>query len=155
VLYAARASAASPVQAALLHQLRRAAEDEVSGASEGDIYGAARDALAALEVLLSERPGGWFFGGVPSSSSGVTDEEEEEKVEERVEVGGPTFFDASVFAYTHLLLDDRMGWVDRRLPTILEGFPALVAHRTRLLERCWGGQGSSAAVEDSALWEKI
>jgi metaxin len=47
----------------------------------------------------------------------------------------PGLFDASVFAYTHLLLDDSLGkgWVDTRLRDALKERKRLVTHRDRIL----------------------
>jgi len=49
----------------------------------------------------------------------------------------PGEFDASVFAYTHLLLDEGMGWEERRLGGVVGGLRNLVAHRGRVFERCF------------------
>lgn len=45
----------------------------------------------------------------------------------------PGLFDASVFAYTHLLLDEHLGWSNRRLRDGLAEHTNLVDHRERLL----------------------
>jgi metaxin len=51
----------------------------------------------------------------------------------------PGLFDASVFAYTHLLLIEEgeeglgEGWVDGRLRELVVGRKALRAHRERIL----------------------
>jgi metaxin len=47
----------------------------------------------------------------------------------------PGLFDASVFAYTHLLLDDSLGkgWVDTRLRDALKERKRLVTHRDRIV----------------------
>ncbi|WYZ41646.1 hypothetical protein EsH8_V_000541 [Colletotrichum jinshuiense] len=124
-LYIEPASNNPVVRLALAHQVRSAAETEVLKATRAAVvdparvYADARAALEALAALLGESPaggkdgqGGWFFG-----------------------CDGPTLFDASVFAYTHLLLDEEFGWVDRTLPAILEQFPVLVRHRERLAAR--------------------
>jgi metaxin len=47
----------------------------------------------------------------------------------------PGLFDASVFAYTQLLLDDDLGWKQNRLAQHLRRHENLVQHRQRLLER--------------------
>jgi len=68
-----------------------------------------RDALRALSELLGKDE--WFFGS------------------ERAEL-----FDASVFAYTHLLLDDTLEWGDNHLGRELkESCTNLVQHRERML----------------------
>ncbi|KAK0728462.1 hypothetical protein B0T26DRAFT_738798 [Lasiosphaeria miniovina] len=147
-LYVAPASSSLWVQATLRHQLRRAAEAEIlktsssaggGGASaatpilvdESAMYAGARDALDALADLLAESETGWFFGA-PS----------------------PSLFDASVFAYTHLmrrLLDggaDGEG-EDLKIPARLgalvrdAGTGELESHRSRLLEMLWPGESLS------------
>jgi len=50
---------------------------------------------------------------------------------------GPTVFDAAVFAYTNVLLDERLAWGDARLTEVVRAFEALVAHRERILGRYW------------------
>ncbi|KAL4960272.1 putative mitochondrial outer membrane protein (Sam35) [Aspergillus stella-maris] len=46
----------------------------------------------------------------------------------------PGLFDASVFAYTHLILDQNMGWKYNNLEQSLSQHTNLVQHRDRLLE---------------------
>lgn len=46
----------------------------------------------------------------------------------------PGLFDASVFAYTHLILDKKMGWKYNRLEQLLLQHSNLVEHRERLLK---------------------
>ena len=46
-------------------------------------------------------------------------------------------FDAAVFAYTNVLLDERLAWGDARLTEVVRAFEALVAHRERILGRYW------------------
>ncbi|KAK2065480.1 hypothetical protein LY76DRAFT_558979 [Colletotrichum caudatum] len=124
-LYVRPASRNPLVRLALAHQVRSAAEAEVLRSTRAvavdpaRVYADARAAFEALAALLDENGGGgggegWFFG-----------------------CREPTLFDASVFAYTHPLLDGDLGWADRTLPDILAGFPGLVRHRERLLERCF------------------
>ena len=69
----------------------------------------AEDAFDALETLLGEDE--WFFR------------------QQR-----PTLFDASVFAYTHLILDENMEWKDNKLGGQLGKRENLVQHRNRVLE---------------------
>ncbi|KAM4057613.1 mitochondrial membrane transport complex protein [Hirsutella rhossiliensis] len=100
-------------------------------------------AFRALSALLADNE--WFFGAA-----------------------APGLFDADVFAYTHLILDDRhcrpksgcssrdssdggggLGWGEhgRALRACLMGFDNLVAHRNALYSRCWGseaGKGRAA-----------
>lgn len=70
----------------------------------------AGEAFEALAALLAGDE--WFFGE-----------------------GSPGLFDAGVFAYTHLLLDEGMGWKKNELGDLLRGYPGLVAHRDRVLDR--------------------
>lgn len=76
------------------------------------LYNQAEEAFIALESLLGDDE--WFFGA--------------EK---------PGLFDASVFAYTHLLLDDGLGkgWLDTHLRDTLMSRQRLVAHRNKILEK--------------------
>ena len=79
-------------------------------------------AIEALGVLLGEAEDGWFWG--------------REK---------PGLFDASVFAYTHLILyGDEMGWwgvgQGRRLVKALRGREELVRHRERVLREYYDGE---------------
>ncbi|KAF2646066.1 hypothetical protein P280DRAFT_414997, partial [Massarina eburnea CBS 473.64] len=76
------------------------------------ILAEAEEAFRALEMLLGDND--WFFGA-----------------------RRPGLFDAAVFAYTHLLLDDGFagGWADTRLCDSVRGRRGLVAHR----ERVWRG----------------
>lgn len=46
----------------------------------------------------------------------------------------PGLFDASVFAYTHVLLDERIDWKDERMQEGLKRCQNLVAHRERILK---------------------
>ena len=69
---------------------------------------------------------------------------------------GPGMLDAAVFAYTHPLLDDRLGWVDRRLVEAVEALPRLVRHRARMLEAYYSEEAQSPlGVGDSVAWEKV
>lgn len=67
---------------------------------------AADEAWSALDELLDEE---WFF--------------EQQK---------PGLFDASVFAYTHLLLDEAMEWEENRLGDVMRGMERIVQHRERI-----------------------
>ena len=69
----------------------------------------AEDAFAALEVLLGSDK--WFFG-----------------------TSKPSLFDASVFAYTHLLMDYKMNWVETHLKDSLLQQKGLVKHHDRILK---------------------
>lgn len=79
-----------------------------------DLYSEADKAFEALSSLLGEDT--WFFGG-----------------------DKPALFDASVFAYTQLLLDDSLGWEEKKLSRALRRRDNLVQHRERLLAKYYGG----------------
>jgi metaxin len=110
----------SPVlQLPSLHTLRNAATAEIlkttrtAVISPLQLLSDATDALRSLSALLSADE--WFFG--------------------RSE---PGLFDAEVFAYTYLILDEDFGWADdSSLARCLTKFSNLVEHRRRLYERCW------------------
>ena len=99
----------------IAYQLRRAAETEVVKASasnkivEEEIMSEAEEAFVALSTLLGREE--WFFG--------------QQK---------PGLFDASVFAYTHLILDDHMDWQDNKLAKQMMEHNNLVQHQERILE---------------------
>jgi metaxin len=73
------------------------------------IYVAAREGFEALSTLLGKD--NYFFGGET-----------------------PSLLDASVFAYTHLLLDEDLGngWQETRLCRVVQDHPNLVRHRKRI-----------------------
>ena len=112
-LYVNPATSNWVVRAALGHQLQQAARDELlktsryidAAALEADAGGA----FEALSTLLGEDE---HFFGRPN----------------------PGLFDASVFAYTQLILDDTLGWKRNRLAQLLKEHPNLVQHRDRLLK---------------------
>ncbi|GAB7350407.1 hypothetical protein MBLNU459_g1023t1 [Dothideomycetes sp. NU459] len=111
-LYVAPASASALVNLATARQLRAAAHDELATTtrhqSAAQLLEQARAAFAALSQLLAGDE--WFSAG-----------------------DRPGLFDASVFAYTHLLLDERMGWQRNELAESLRTYPNLVGHRDRVL----------------------
>jgi metaxin len=74
------------------------------------LYAEAERALEALSIVLGWNE--WFFGR-----------------------SAPGLFDASVFAYTHLLLDSNMGWKEDRLVKSVQKWDNLVQHRERILDR--------------------
>ena len=93
------------------YQLRQAAATELLKQSPAiDVESLFRDAEKAWEAL-SELLGddGYFFA------------------EET-----PGLFDASVFAYTHLLLSETMGWKDKKLADALAKHDNLVRHSERI-----------------------
>lgn len=111
-LYVVPATTNSIVRTALSIQLQQAARDELLKTSKyidvGDLEGDAANAFEALSALLNEDE---HFFGRPK----------------------PGLFDASVFAYTHLILDENMGWKHNRLAQLLREHKNLVQHRERLL----------------------
>ncbi|KAK5992404.1 hypothetical protein PT974_05808 [Cladobotryum mycophilum] len=106
------------LQLPVLQSLLTAANSEIlkttrrSLISPSQLLADAETALRALSTLLAADD--WFFS--PSE---------------------PGLFDAEVFAYTHLILDDSLGWCDNSLAQCVSKFDNLVAHRQRLYERCW------------------
>ncbi|KAF2202782.1 hypothetical protein GQ43DRAFT_391394 [Delitschia confertaspora ATCC 74209] len=102
------------VRLTIAHELHAAAEKELlkfSAIIDADsLYKEAEEAFAALEMVLGNS--NWFFGA-----------------------DKPGLFDASVFAYTHLLLDDKLGkgWMDERLRNAVLQSKNLTAHRNRIL----------------------
>ncbi|KAK5116964.1 hypothetical protein LTR62_006685 [Meristemomyces frigidus] len=118
-LYIAPCSSNPFVQLTIAHQLRSSATTEIlksnttSAASnivdEDEILGGAREAMEALAELLGDNP--WFFG--------------QEK---------PGIFDAGLFAYTELLLDDGLGWAENRLGVMLRQSGGLVRHSDKIRE---------------------
>jgi metaxin len=106
------------VRLTIARELRLAAEQELLKFSTvinaETLYNQAEEAFAALETLLGNDD--WFFGA-----------------------SGPSLFDASVFAYTHLLLDDALGkgWLDTRLRDALMTRKRLIAHRDRISGTCF------------------
>lgn len=102
---------------ALSHQLRAAAETELLKQSPTiDAEALYRDcdkAFEALSELLGDDE--YFFG------------------EET-----PGLFDASVFAYTHVFLDEDLDWKQTRLKEGLEQYGNLVGHQKRITEGWFG-----------------
>lgn len=102
------------VRLTIARDLRLAASTELlkfsSTINAETLYNQAEEAFAALETLLGDDK--WFFGA-----------------------SRPGLFDASVFAYTHLLLDDNLGrgWADTRLRDALMARKRLITHRDRVL----------------------
>lgn len=115
-LYICPTTSSSLVRLSLAHDLQLAAEAELlktASVVDGEsLYKEAEEAIAALDTLLGNNE--WFFGNA-----------------------GPGLFDASVFAYTHLLLDDSLGngWSDEKLVRMVKASKALCKHRNRLLEK--------------------
>lgn len=103
--------------------MKAAAEGEVIKASgrsgsgfridEVEIMHDAQEAFEALSTLLSDDL--WFFYASTADD-------------------GAGLFDASVFAYTHLILDERLEWGYNPLANTLRRFENLVKHRARVLD---------------------
>ncbi|KAJ4362309.1 hypothetical protein N0V83_010402 [Neocucurbitaria cava] len=114
-LYILPTSRNSFVRLTIARDLRLAAEKELlkfsSVINAETLYNQAEEALAALDMLLGDN--NWFFGA-----------------------SRPGLFDASVFAYTHLLLDEQLGrgWVDTRLRDALMSRRRLIMHRDRIVD---------------------
>jgi metaxin len=104
------------VRLTIARELRLAAERELlkfsSIISAETLYNQAEEAFTALDSLLGNNE--WFFGA-----------------------DTPGLFDANVFAYTHLLLDDKLGkgWLDTRLRDTLMSRQHLVTHRNKILAK--------------------
>ncbi|GAB7340173.1 hypothetical protein MBLNU457_6647t1 [Dothideomycetes sp. NU457] len=102
------------VKAATSHHLQSAALEELKKTTpkvvEEDILRDGREALQALSTILGSDQ--WFFGAE-----------------------GPALFDASVFAYTHLLLHGGMGWKENELGDALRGCANLVQHSEKILDQ--------------------
>ncbi|KAF9736731.1 mitochondrial outer membrane protein [Paraphaeosphaeria minitans] len=104
--------------------LRRAAENELLKFSAiidaAELHRQAEEAFEALETVLGNDS--WFFGA-----------------------SQPGLFDASVFAYTHLLMDGNLGdaWVDTRLRDALLKCKNLTSHRDRIIASCFPDFGTS------------
>jgi metaxin len=111
-LYVNPSTTSSLVRAALGFQLQQAARNELLKTSQyidvAALEGDAQNAFEALSTLLAEDE---HFFGRPK----------------------PGLFDATVFAYTHLILDEGMGWKHNRLAQLLRQHTNLVQHRERLL----------------------
>ncbi|EKG15613.1 hypothetical protein MPH_07048 [Macrophomina phaseolina MS6] len=116
-LYIDRSSSNAVVRASIARDLRAAARTELlkHGAviDAETIYSEAEDALRALESALGADK--WFFAA-----------------------GRPGLFDASVFAYTHLLLAQDFGgaggWAKTRLGDAVRARQRLVRHQERVFE---------------------
>ena len=112
-LYITPCSSNPLVRATIAQQLRSAAADELlkhtAVIDVESVYSDAQRAFAALSTLLGDSDN--FFGA-----------------------DKPSLFDASVFAYTHLLLDEGMGWKEDRMSRGLKKYFNLVQHRERIVE---------------------
>ena len=119
-LYIAPCSSNILVRGTIAHQHRSAAADELLKQSavidvEG-LYSEADNAFGALSTLLGEDD--YFF-----------------------DAHLPGLFDASVFAYTHLLLNEGVRWKEKRMATALAKYKNLVHHQDRILHKYYGRKG--------------
>ncbi|EED21560.1 mitochondrial outer membrane protein (Sam35), putative [Talaromyces stipitatus ATCC 10500] len=108
------ATSSSAVQTALAVQLQQAARDELLKYSDyidvNVLEADADNAFEALSVLLGDND--YFFNRIQ-----------------------PGLFDANVFAYTHLILDESMGWKYNQLAHSLSKYDNLLRHRRVLLQQ--------------------
>ncbi|KAH8725920.1 hypothetical protein GQ44DRAFT_615044 [Phaeosphaeriaceae sp. PMI808] len=113
-LYIVPTSSNPFVRLTISRELRLAAEKELlkfsTTINAETLHNQANEAFAALETLLGNDD--WFFSA-----------------------SRPGLFDASVFAYTHLLLDNELGkgWSDTRLRDALMTRKRLIMHRNRII----------------------
>ena len=129
-LYIRPSSTNTAVRTVLDYQLRSAATSELLNASEGTnvidigrVYRDAERAWEALSAFLEDHE--WFSQAQEDGSDGHQDNGN----------GGPGMLDAKVFAYTYLVLDERMGLQDSRLANSLASRTNLVKHRERIVDR--------------------
>ena len=117
-LYVQTASRSMAVQQATAYQLKAAAMDELSKTMDpidgNALYKLADDAFQALSTLLGDKE--QFFDNAQ-----------------------PGLFDASLFAYTHLLLDSERNWTNEVLVQMLKKYENLVQHRETILENYFDG----------------
>jgi hypothetical protein len=114
-LYVEPCSSNPFVQWTIAYQLRTATEQELSKTSASDtiveeeIMRNASDAFTALSELLGSHE--WFFGQHQ-----------------------PGLFDASLFAYTYLILDEGIQWQENKLAETLKKHRNLVQHSGKIGE---------------------
>ncbi|KIX99145.1 uncharacterized protein Z520_04721 [Fonsecaea multimorphosa CBS 102226] len=117
-LYVASASSSSPVRLSLAHQLQAAAREELlkinTVIDPQQLYSQAEQAFRSLSVLLADDQ--FFFGQ-----------------------STPGLFDASLFAYTQIILDNHLFFETRTLNSSLKKYHNLVEHRNRLLRGFFSG----------------
>lgn len=129
-LYLKPTSSSWAVQKSIEHTLLTAVQEQLILATPraridvDDIYARARQSLESFALVLQDEEkevgegNAWVLGGDGK--------------------GGPTLIDAALFAYTHLLLDESMGWKDKRLVISVHRWPVLVRHRDRILKEFYG-----------------
>ena len=118
-LYIESQTSSSIVRLALSQQLRDIARSELLKSSPTidveAIYRESSSALEALSTLLGQDS--YFFA-----------------------VTKPGLFDAAVFAYSNLLLDDSILWAEDRMREDLKEWSNLVDHRERILHEYFPSQ---------------
>ncbi|EXJ93272.1 hypothetical protein A1O1_01664 [Capronia coronata CBS 617.96] len=111
-LYVASTSSSYAVRTSLAYQLRNAAREELLKTNtviDGQaLYRRAEEALQSLSILLGDE--NFYFGQTT-----------------------PGLFDASLFAYTQIILDEKLDWKQPALKLALQTHKNLVQHRARLM----------------------
>ena len=127
-MYVASASASFMVRKALAYQLQNAAKEELLKTNitiDGpELYRRAEEAFQSLSTLLGDDK--FFFGQTT-----------------------PGLFDASLFAYTQIILDDGIEWKSPALKVTLQRHRNLVQHRARLVRGFFSGQTEPVQSTDS------
>ena len=117
-LYVSSASSSHPVRLSLARQLQSAAREELLKTNtildSGQLYAQAEQAFAALSTLLAEDE--FFFGQTT-----------------------PGLFDASLFAYTQVILDTSLNFSNPTLKLALQQHDNLIQHRDRLIRGFFSG----------------
>jgi metaxin len=117
-LYVASASSSYPVRLSLAKQLQSAAREELLKSNTvidpEELFAQAEQAFEALSTLLSDKK--FFFGQTT-----------------------PGLFDASLFAYTQIILDEGLHFKNPTLRHALQKHDNLVRHRDRLIRGFFTG----------------
>jgi metaxin len=117
-LYVASASSSYPVRLSLAKQLQSAAREELlktnTTIDPQDLYAQAEQAFQALSTLLADNQ--FFFGQTT-----------------------PGLFDASLFAYSQIILDNNLNFSNPTLKLALQQHENLVRHRDRLIRGFFHG----------------
>ncbi|ETI24030.1 hypothetical protein G647_03399 [Cladophialophora carrionii CBS 160.54] len=117
-LYVASASSSYPVRLSLAKQLQSAAREELlktnATIDPHDLYAQAEQAFQALSTLLADNQ--FFFGQTT-----------------------PGLFDASLLAYTQIILDDSLEFRKPKLKLALQPYDNLIRHRDRLIRGFFSG----------------
>ena len=117
-MYVSSASSSYPVQTSLAFQLQNAARDELLKTNTiidaQELYAKADEAFQSLSTLLGEDK--FFFAQ-----------------------STPGLFDASLFAYTQIILDNQLNWKSPALKVALQNHDNLVQHSARLMRGFFSG----------------